>query len=82
MRFRFQIRPESRTSSTESPKEGALAFTKHPYGFAPGEEDGAKADLQTLLNHDVCTALIGCFESPGASTPSSPPVHGVGSAWR
>ncbi|CAL1164496.1 unnamed protein product, partial [Cladocopium goreaui] len=29
-----------------------------------GEDDGGiKADLQTLLNHDVLTALIGCFES-------------------
>eukprot|EP00913_Durusdinium_trenchii_P034369 g32154.t1 len=48
--FRKAQRLPSTSSSEQTPKEGDA-------------EEGIKADLQTLLNHDVLTALIGCFES-------------------
>jgi len=48
--FRKAQRLPSTSSADQTPKEGE-------------DDGGIKADLQTLLNHDVLTALIGCFES-------------------
>jgi len=48
--FRKAQRLPSTSSVDQTPKEG-------------DEDSTIKADLQTLLNHDVLTALIGCFES-------------------
>ncbi|CAJ1397452.1 unnamed protein product [Effrenium voratum] len=53
-------------------KAERLPSTSGTERSTPGASEGepAKADLQTLLNHDVLTALIGSFESACLATSS------------